>query len=80
MSTVSIHIEGHEDGVLDFPEDLAAALRHIADRLDSGNSGERDNEFPVEVVLPYVGNVPVEVDPEDDDEERATWSVQYSRY
>lgn len=75
MSTVSIHIEGHEDGVLDFPEDLAAALRHIADRLDSGDSGERDNYIPADVVQPYQSVF----GDEQTDEDRATWSVQYWR-
>jgi len=78
MSTVSIHIEGHEDGSLDDAWDLAKALRHIADALEADDSpGQHDVPIPADIVMPYGGWS----DPEDDeDEELATWSVQYSRY
>lgn len=66
MSTVSIHIEGHEDGVLDDPADLAVVLRDIAQQMmdDSATGG------PLPEVAVY----------DEDDPEPAAWSVQYSRY
>ncbi len=78
--TVSIHIEGHEDGSIDDFHDLALVLRHIADQMMNEEPALSDNEIPVEILLPYVGNCPVEIDPEDDEDTRATWSVQYGRY
>lgn len=75
MSTVSIHIEGHEDGSLDDPHDLSVIADFIASRLMAGETG---GSFPSDILLPYVGWTEPDEVPEDDD--RASWSVQYSRY
>lgn len=72
MSTISIHIEGHEDGALDDPHDLAVVLRWIADDLPNSI---RYNPIPPEVVTP-AGDDPDPVDMDD----YAQWSVQYSLY
>lgn len=69
MSTVSIHIEGHEDGALDDGPDLALALRHIAEELMNGEASVNvENVLPADVVTPY------------DEDEPATWSAQWGRY
>lgn len=71
MATVSIHIEGHEDGSIDDPADLAVALRYIAEQLMSGEAGYHNGDnvpIPADVLTPY------------DEDNRASWSVQYSRY
>lgn len=67
MATVSNHIEGHEDGSIDDPADLAVVLRDIAQQLMDGAhaTGGPLPELPV-----Y----------DEDDPEPAAWSVQYSRY
>lgn len=66
MATVSIHIEGHEDGCLDDPADLAVVLRDIAEQMmDNSATGGPLLELPV-----Y----------DEDDPEPAAWEVQYGRY
>lgn len=73
MTTVSVHIEGHEDGSIDDSADLATVLRHIAERLMSGTSQSADNIIPEGIVPGYTS-------PFDGETEPATWSVQYSMY
>ena len=73
MATVSIHIEGHEDGSLDDTPELAVALQHIVDRMKDGTMSIVDNVFPESVVPGYKS-------PFDDETEPATWIVQYSMY
>ena len=70
MSTVSIHIEGHEDGTLDDGPDLALVLRHIADELMNGASMSGDTAIPATVLTSYEGDI----------EEPAVWSIQHGRY
>jgi hypothetical protein len=77
MSTVSIHIEGHEDGSIDDYSDLAVVLLHIADQMMNEQPALWDNQIPADVLMPYGGWS--DHDDEDEDE-LATWSVQYSRY
>jgi hypothetical protein len=72
MSTVSIHIEGHEDGSLDDGPDLAVALRYIADQL-MNTPGTYGTVLPEEIGPGYVS-------PFDDETEPAAWSLQYGIY
>lgn len=78
MATVSIHIEGHEDGTLDDPADLAVALRYIAEQLMSGEAGVHNGDdvpLPADVVQPYQSPFG-----DDDPDDLATWTVQYGIY
>lgn len=80
MSTVSIHIEGHEDGTLDDHADLGRVLRFIADQMVNENTGPNFNKIPADILLPYVGFEPDPEEAVEDETVLAEFSVQYHIY